>query len=57
MKCKDLKNVLNDIDDDTELSVSIFSVNKDGNVFLSLINDTVNDRLILSFANESDVIM
>lgn len=57
MKCKDLKNVLNDIDDDTELSVSIFSVNKDGNVFISLINDTVNDRLILSFANESDVIM
>lgn len=57
MKCKDLKNVLNDIDDDTELSVSIFSVNKDGNVFLSVVNDTIHDRLILSFANEQDVIM
>ena len=56
MKCAELKKIVNEIDDDTEVCVSIFGFNKNGDVFLSLINDTIYDRLILSFADDKDVL-
>ena len=56
MKCAELKKIVDEIDDDTEVCVSIFGFNKSGDVFLSLINDTIYDRLILSFADDKDVL-
>lgn len=56
MKCRDLKAILSKIDDDMEISIHIFNNKCDANVFLTEVNDSVNNRITLNFADENDVI-
>lgn len=56
MKCKELKQILSDIDDNEDIAFHIFGHNGDAEEFLSLINDSVNNRTIISVAESKNVI-
>jgi Mg/Co/Ni transporter MgtE len=56
MKCKDLKKILSNIDDEEEIAFHIFNHPTDADEFLSLVNDAVNNRTIISVADSKYVI-
>lgn len=56
MKCKELKQILSKIDDNEEIAFHIFGCATDADEFLSLVNDTVHNRTIVSVADSAIVI-
>lgn len=56
MKCKELKKILEKYDDDVEINIKLFNVNKEGSIFLNVVDDCVNDCKILLFASKEEVI-
>lgn len=56
MKCKELKKILSQIDDTEDIAFHIFGHNEDATEFLTLINDSVNNRVIISVAESKNVI-
>ena len=56
MKCKELKSILEKIDDNEDLAFHIFGHNVDADEFLSLVNDTVHNRTIISVADSNIVL-
>ena len=56
MKCKDLKKILETIDDNEDIAFHIFGCETNADEFLSLVNDTIYDRTIISVADSSIVL-
>lgn len=56
MKCKELKEILSHIEDDEEIAFHIFNHPTDADEFLSLVNDTVHNRTIISVADSRYVL-
>ena len=56
MKCKELKQILSNIDDNEDIAFHIFGHNVDAEEFLSLVNDQVNDRTIISVC-DSEIVL
>jgi len=56
MKCKELKQALENIDDNTEIGFHIFDGQCDADTILSLVDDKINKRIVLALTDKKYLI-